>query len=92
MDNFNHIAFFFKIFESYKCNKLYEITPNERFSWEPKKTTLKKKQISQNEILHMTILTVFSQFLWHLKFIFSGSYENLFLELFDIHITYCIKI
>ena len=53
---------------------------------------LNKKQISQNEILHMTILTVFSQFLWHLKFTFSGSYENLFLELFDIHITYCIKI
>ena len=49
---------------------------------------LQKNQILQNEILHMTILPMFSQLLCHLKFIFSASYENLFLELFDIHITY----
>ena len=38
---------------------------------------LQKLQLSQNEILRMTILPVFSQFLRNLKFIFSDS-QNLF--------------
>ena len=33
-----------------------------------------------NEILCMTILPAFSQFLWNLKSIFSCSHENLFFE------------
>ena len=43
--------------------------------WENK---LQNLQISQNEILHMMILPVFSQFLRNLKFIFSDSYTNRF--------------
>ena len=30
-NNLNHIAFFFTLFEGYKCNKLYEINPKKRF-------------------------------------------------------------
>ena len=44
----------------------------------PRENNLQKLQISQNEILRMTILPVFSQFLWNLKFIFSDSHKNLF--------------
>ena len=43
--------------------------------WENK---LQNLQISQNEILHMMILPVFSQFLRNLKFIFSDSHTNRF--------------
>ena len=32
----------------------------------------------QNDILHMTILPVFSQFLWNWKFIFLVYHKNLF--------------
>ena len=42
-------------------------------------------QISQNEILHMTILPVFSQFLWNLKFIFLGSRKKLSLVLLFVN-------
>ena len=45
------------------------------FLWD---NELQKLQVSQNEILRMTILPVFSQFQWNLKFIFSGSHKNLF--------------
>ena len=38
----------------------------------------------QNEILHMTILPVFSQFLWNLKFIFLVYHLTFSLELFRI--------
>ena len=41
-------------------------------------------QMSQNEILCITILPVFSQFLWSLKFIFSGSRNKLSLVLLQI--------
>ena len=44
---------------------------------EGREYTLQKLQLSQNEILRMTILPVFSQFLRNLKFIFSDS-QNLF--------------
>ena len=44
---------------------------------EGREYTLQKLQLSQNEILRMTILPVFSQFLRNLKFIFS-DYQNLF--------------
>ena len=30
-NNFKHIVFFFTLFKGHKCNKLYEITPKERF-------------------------------------------------------------
>ena len=40
--------------------------------------------MSQNEILYVTILPVFSQFLWSLKFIFSGSRNKLSLVLLQI--------
>ena len=43
-----------------------------------------KLQISQNEILHMMILPVFSQFLWNLKFIFSGFHKELSLALLQM--------
>ena len=37
-NNFKHIAFFFTLFNGFKCNKLYEITPKKRFLLEPEKT------------------------------------------------------
>ena len=43
--------------------------------WENK---LQNLQISQNEILHMMILPVFSKFLRNLKFISSDSHTNRF--------------
>ena len=45
---------------------------------------LQKLRISRNEILRMTILPVFSQFLWNLKFIFRGSHRKLSLMLLQI--------
>ena len=42
---------------------------------------IQKLQISQNEILRMMILPVFSQFLWNLKFIFSGFHKEFSLAL-----------
>ena len=45
---------------------------------EARENKLQKLQISQNETLRMTILPLFSQFLWNLKFIFSGSHKKLF--------------
>ena len=50
------------LFEGYKCSKFYEITPRKRFLWKPKKTNLellKASNISQNEILRMTIYLCF---------------------------------
>ena len=29
--NLNHIAFFFTLFEGYKCKKVYEINPKKKF-------------------------------------------------------------
>ena len=40
--------------------------------------------ISQKEVLQMMILTVFSQLLWNLKSIFSGSNKKLPLVLLQI--------
>ena len=40
-NKFKQIAFFFPVFEGYKCNKLYEITPKTRFLCEPNKTNFK---------------------------------------------------
>ena len=40
-----------------------------------------QKRFSQNEILCMMILPVFLQFLWNLKFIFSGFHKKLTLVL-----------
>ena len=59
-----------------------EVTWNkskEKVLMEGREYTLQKLQLSQNEILRMTILPVFSQFLRNLKFIFSDSHTNLFL-------------
>ena len=47
-------------------------------AWENK---LQKLQMSLIEILYMTILPVISQFLWNVKFIFSGSHKKLSLVL-----------
>ena len=47
-------------------------------AWENK---LQKLQMSLIEILCMTILPVISQFLWNVKFIFSGSHKKLSLVL-----------
>ena len=49
----------------FKCNKLYEITPKKKllFVIEALENKLQKPQIPRNEILPMTILPVFSQFL-----------------------------
>ena len=58
-----------------------EVTWNkskEKVLMEGREYTLQKLQLSQNEILRMTILPVFSQFLRNLKFIFSDSHTNLF--------------
>ena len=58
-----------------------EVTWNkskEKVLTEGREYTLQKLQLSENEILRMTILPVFSQFLRNLKFIFSDSHTNLF--------------
>ena len=36
------IVFFLTLFEGYKCNKLYQITPKKRFLCEPKNTNFSK--------------------------------------------------
>ena len=38
---FKHIAFFFRLFKGYKCNKLSEITHKKRFLLDPEKTAEK---------------------------------------------------
>ena len=76
--NFKHIAFFFTSFEGYKFNKLYEITPKKvLIHCKSLRKQTSKASISQDEILCMTILTVFPQFLWNLIFICSGSLKKL---------------
>ena len=50
----------------------------------PRKQTLKASKFSQKENLRMTILPRFSQILWNLKFIFSGSNKKLFLVLLQL--------
>ena len=60
-NNFNYLAFFFTLFEGYKCHKWYEITPKKSFLWEPEKTNFKSFKFHKNKILLMTILPVFSQ-------------------------------
>ena len=40
-NKFKQIAFFFPVFEGYKCNKLYEITPKKKCLREPEKTKFK---------------------------------------------------
>ena len=57
-NNFKHIAFFFTLFEGYKCNMLYEITPKKKFLLEAEKTNFKSFKF-----LRLTILPVFSLFL-----------------------------
>ena len=67
-NSFNHIAFFFTLFEGYKCNKLYEIRCNckEKVLMRAQENKLQKLQISQNEILRMTILTFLINFVTQL--------------------------
>lgn len=43
-----------------------------------RESKLQKFQISPNEILRMTILPLFSKFLWNLKSVFWGPHKNLF--------------
>ena len=72
---------FLTLFEGYKSYKLYEITPNKRFLWEPEKTNFKSFKFHKMKSLRMMILPVFSQFLWNLKFILSGFHKELSLAL-----------
>ena len=44
-NNFKHIAFFFTLFDGYKCNNFYEITAMKRFLWELKKTNFKSLKL-----------------------------------------------
>ena len=76
-NDFKHLAFFFTLSEGYKRNKLCEITPKERFLREPMKPNFKLIQTSENEILCVTILPAFFQFLWNLKCIFWGFHKKL---------------
>ena len=46
-NNFKHIAFFYTLFNGYKCNKFYEITPKKRFLFEPKKTNFKSLKFQE---------------------------------------------
>ena len=72
------------ISSAYTCHKLYEITPKKKVLIGARENKLQKPQISQNEILHMTVLPLFSHFLWKLKFIFLGSRKQLSLVLLQI--------
>ena len=82
LSNFNlqwtktkHIAFFFTLFEGYKCDKFYEITPKKRFLWEAKKTNFKCFKFHKIKSYAWWFYpSVFSQFLWNLKFIFLCSH------------------
>ena len=49
---------------------------------------LQKLQISLNDFLRMTILPVFCQFLWNLKFISSGSHKNLIFGVISYNFTF----
>ena len=49
----------------------------EDFLWEPNKKNFKFHKMDQNEILRIKFLPAFSQFLWNLKFIFSGLHKKL---------------
>ena len=62
-NNFKHISFFFTLFQGYKCNTLYEITPKKKVLIGARENIIQKPKMSQNEILCVTILPVFSQFL-----------------------------
>ena len=47
------IAFFLTLFKGYKCNKVYEVTPKKRFSWEQEKidsnfTGIEKTQVKSS--------------------------------------------
>ena len=39
------IAFFFRLFEGYKCNRMYEITPNEKILMGPEKTNFSDHEL-----------------------------------------------
>ena len=70
-----HIAFFFTLFEGYKCDKFYEITPKKRFLWEAKKTNFKCFKFHKIKSFAWWFYpSAFSQFLWNLKFIFLRSH------------------
>ena len=62
-NNFQHTAFFSTLVKAYKCNKLSVRNNSEGKVLIGAREKLQKPQISQNEILCMTILSVFSQFL-----------------------------
>ena len=59
-NNFKHIAFFFTLFEGYKCNTLYETTPKKRFLWEPEKTNFKSFQFHETKLTQDAFICVFS--------------------------------
>ena len=51
---------FLTLFEGYKSYKLYEITPNKRFLWEPKKQTSKASNFTKWNLTHDDFTCVFS--------------------------------
>ena len=66
-NDFKHLAFFSTLSEGYKCNRLCEITPKERFLREPVKTNFKLIQTSQNEIFYLRFLSsceIWNLFSW----------------------------
>ena len=71
-NNFKHIASFFTLFEGYKWNKLWNNT-KEKVVMGARENKLQKPQISQNEILEMTILPYFlnSWKIWNLSSFFG---------------------
>ena len=75
-NNFNHIAFFFTLFEGYKCHKLYERTPNKRFLWSPSKQTSKASNFLKMKSYAWRFYLCFLN-LWNLKFVLSGCHKNL---------------
>ena len=62
-NNFKHIAFFFTLFKGYNVISCIKLITEEKVIIGARENKLQKPQISQNEILHMTIIPVFSQFL-----------------------------
>ena len=59
---------FLHFLRAIKCNKLDEITPKKRFLSEPGETNFKNFKVHKMNLC-ITILPVFSQFLWNLKVI-----------------------
>ena len=89
-NNFKHIAlFFFTLFEGYKINVIsymkYYSREKGSYIWAPEKTNFKSFKIHKvKSYLWRFYLSVLSQFMWNLTFIFLGSHKKLSLVLLRI--------